>query len=112
MSSREPSVVPLSEAVGEQVVIRGTLNRYGNEPHTFLGVLVAAGHPPEAEGPPRRVIDVDREILFRLEGELEFELNEYQGREITVRGELLHASASPGLPPVVRIASYDPDAPE
>ena len=102
----EPEVVSVNEAVGEQLIVEGVLNRFGNEPHTFLGILVTPDTPPVLGSSEGRVLALDDERVFALEGELASEVNRYQGQRLTIRGVLSEASESALIPPVMQIESY------
>ncbi len=102
----EPEVVSMNDALGEQIILQGTLNRFGNEPHTFLGLLVTPDTPPVLASTAGRVLEMHDERVFALEGDLVSELNRHQGQRLTIRGVLSEASESALIPPVIRIESY------
>jgi hypothetical protein len=101
----------MTDAVGERVIVSGTLNRFGNEPHTFLGVLVTPETPPvldSTDGRLRdgRVLVLDRERVFELEGDLVSELDRYQGQRVTVHGVLSSGTRNALPPAVVFVEAY------
>ncbi|MFW5688885.1 MAG: hypothetical protein ACOC1U_04860 [Spirochaetota bacterium] len=103
----EPRPIELEEAVGEMLVVEGTINLYGNVPHTFLGLLAAPDGELEVVGGEPRAVAADDALLFRLQGKLTPELERLQGRRVVARGELLGAGAPPALPAVLRVMSYE-----
>lgn len=89
------------------MAVEGTINRYGSEPSTFLGLLATADRELELVAGEPRIVEVDDELLFRLTGDLADELDRFQGRRAVVTGELVAAPQARGLPPVIRVASYE-----
>ena len=111
MAVSEPREIALAEAVGETVTLCGRLARYGNEPHSYLAILVDPASPPRVERDSDTRVRLERETLFRLRTDVESTLNPNQGREIRVTG-VVERAASPGMPAEIRVVSWEPAPPD
>ncbi len=107
---REPEVIPMDEAVGREVRVRGVLNRYGNEPHTWLGLFVEPDDPPEVEPGSGRLASLPRETVFELVADetVTRGLAGLVGREIVVQGELENWPEEQLMRPRIAVAEYEP----
>lgn len=102
----EPQVIPVNEAVGLTVRVRGVVNRYGNVPHTFLGLLVEPDELLEIVADGRRA-QVPDGTVFELAGDATPELDRYQGRLVEVEGVLAGWREPPGPLPVILVERYE-----
>ena len=107
---REPEVIPMDEAVGREVRVRGVVNRYGNEPHTWLGLLVDPDEPPEVEPGSGRLASLPRETVFELVADEAAMpgLAALAGRKVVVTGELVAWPEDRLVRPRIAVAEYAP----
>lgn len=105
----EPGVRP-EEAVGTTVVVCGRIAVYGNEPHTYPGLLARPEEQPECTRGEDALtagrLRLADERVFRIEGEPASELRALQGRRASIVGVLESAGAPPAPPPLLRVESY------
>jgi hypothetical protein len=94
--------------VGDQVVITGVLELFGNEPHTYLGLVIDLDQNPGIVLDPTSGTDTstNREIVIRVDGELTDAMSDLIRKTIRVEGELTEAAQGPGLPAVVVVTDY------
>lgn len=110
MGGREEPGVRPEDAVGTTVVVCGRIAVYGNEPHTYVGLLARPEEQPECTGGEDALaagrLRLAEELVFRIAGEPAPELRALQGRRTSVVGVLESAGEPPAPPPLVRVESY------
>ena len=106
--------------VGDHVVMTGVLELFGNEPHTYLGLVIDLDKNPGIvlgaalqtaagdAGLSANTADesLNREIVIRVDGELTDAMSDLIRKTIRVEGELTEAAQGPGLPAVVVVTDY------
>ena len=102
MGGREEPRVRPEEAVGTTVVVCGRIALYGNEPHTYVGLLALPEEQSECTGGENALtagrLRLAGETVFRIEGELASGLESLQSRRASVVG-VLEAAGEPPAPP-------------
>jgi hypothetical protein len=110
MGGREEPRVRPEEAVGTTVVVCGRIALYGNEPHTYVGLLARPEEQPECTADDDALtagrLLLEDDTVFRIEGEPASELQSLQSRRASVVGELESAGEPPAPPPLLRVESY------
>lgn len=105
----DPGVRP-EEAFGTTVVVCGRIAVFGNEPHTYLGLLARPEEQPECtrgdDALTAARLRLADERVFRIEGEPAAELRALQGRRASVVGMLESTGEPPAPPPLLRVESY------
>lgn len=80
--------------IGDEITVTGIARVFGNEPHTFLALVVP---DPERESGER---------LVQVSGDLEDELWNLQNARVTVTGEVRRLEVGPGFPLEILVSSY------
>ena len=100
-------------AVGDTVELVGIIGVYGNEPRSYLAILVNQDEnegflpgPDVAYMPDADETERAAEYLFRLAGDLTEELRHLQRRTVRIVGTITERAIGPGFPAVIEVESY------
>ena len=103
-------LVPIG--VGDQVELEGTIDLYGNEPRTFVAILVMQEDNPDFIPTGELLIvrgedaPMPTEFLFRLAGDLVDRLSRLQRSTVRIVGTFVEPAVGPGFPAVIEVESF------